>query len=185
MTQEYENNTQNFELYQKRIIMMGGNVKQEQQELPKDVIAKLRKSYTEMYFAFTSINWAQGKTLGISWQKALEQMDAYVATKTKIQNHPVNNELIKIHKEFRSRMAKHIMTSEFANEKLESKSHIESFMRAGTEFLKTGKGALDDIYKNYMPKTNVKQSEIVHKFGESNQMLRQMMLLQQIRQRAA
>lgn len=184
MTQEYENNMQNFELHRKRIIMMGGNVKKEQKKLSEKVIAKLRKSYVRMYFSFTSINWGQGKTLGTSWQKALEQMDAYVATKTKIQNHPANNELIKIHKKFRREMAEHIMTSEFANDVLEEKKVRESFMSYGTKFLKISKGTIDNIYKDYMPNTNIKQSEIVHKFGMSNQMLRQM-LIQQTYQRAA
>ena len=185
MTQIYENNMQNIELQRKKIIMMGGSVKREQQKLPKETIEEMKKNYTKMYFAFTSINWASGKTLGMSWQKALEQMDSYVATKTKMQNHPIGTELMKIHNSFRREMAKSIMTSQHANEKLQEPHIIQSFMNYGTKSLKNGKYVLDNMYQKYTPKTNIKNPEILHKFGISSQMLMNQLVSQMINERAA
>ena len=67
MTQMFENNMQNLELQQKQIMMMGGLINKKQKKLSEEEIKQLKKDYSLMYFGFVSINWGQGKTLGVSW----------------------------------------------------------------------------------------------------------------------
>ena len=86
-------NQQNLELYQKKIMMMGGHI-ENQVKLSPEQIKQLKKDYSMMFIGLTSINWSKGVTLGTAWQKALEQMDGFIAAKTKIANHPINKYLI-------------------------------------------------------------------------------------------
>ena len=177
MMNEQKNNSKNLEIFQKQIIMMGGDIKKEQQKLSPEVIKQIEKNYRQMYIGFTSINWGMGKTLGVSWQKALEQMDSFVASKTKIANHPVNNALVKIHKEFRSDMARFIMQSPHAENKL-SERLKKDFIDDGTKSLKQAKDVLENIYKRYNPtKESTKQFAAV-KFNFANRNLQQILMRQ-------
>lgn len=163
MTQMYQESTQDLKLQQKMqtlevqqkyIIMLGADVNEKQVKLSPEAIKKLRKDYINMYIGFVSINWGQGKTLGASWQKAIEQMDAFVASKNKITGHPVNDELTKFHAEHRYLVSKNIMTNKHAGDKLEKRLQ-QKFIKFGMEDLKKGKAALDATYKQYMPKEKV------------------------------
>lgn len=178
MTNDFENNMQNFELQQKKFIMMGGDIKTQQKQLSPEVIKQIKKNYTRMYFALTSINWGQGKTLGMAWQKALEQMDAFVASKIKISNHPINNELVKFHTKFKQDMSKHIMTSEYSASKLREE-HKKLFIKIGEKDLKKGKTFLDNKYQEYMPKQQIKETPIMKSFdiaqAKTQQMMQQML----------
>jgi len=188
MTQMYENNMKNFEFQQKKMMMMGAIVNNTQEKLPPEVIKQIKKDYHWMYFGFVSINWGMGKTLGVSWQKGLEQMDAYVATKTKIAGHPVNNELVKIHSEFRKEMAKTIMTNPYVDDKLTENLKVK-FLNFGTEDVKTGKNGLDATYQKYMPKKTMENTKNAQQFGLANQkakqMLQQLLMQQKTNQYAA
>ena len=181
MINENQNDFTNLTLQQKKFIMMGGDIKTQQKQLSPETIKQINKNYRLMYFAFTSINWGQGKTLGMAWQKALEQMDAYVASKTKIANHPINNELVKIHNKFRRDMSKHIMTSDYSESKLREE-HKNLFVQIGEKDLKKGKTFLDNKYQEYMPKQQVKETPIMKSFGiaqaRTQQMLQQMLQMQ-------
>ena len=150
MTQIFQNNMQNFKLQQMKLMMVGGLNTNTKQKLPPEVVKQIHKDYIHMYYAFVSINWGQGKTLGVSWQKGLEQMDAFVASKMKIANHPANNELLKIHTEFRKDMAKTIMTNPNTEEKLDDRLK-KSFLNYGMKEVSKSKTALDNMYKKYMP----------------------------------
>ena len=174
-------NQQNSTLQQKQVIMMGGRIKTVQKNLSPEEIRKIGKNYRLMYFSFTSINWSQGMTLGMAWQKALEQMDSFIVTKTKLKNHPMNNELMKIHAEFRRDMSKHIMTSEYAEDKLKE-HHKKSFRDYGEEFFKKSKTYLDGIYGQYMPKQKIAQQPKFVNFKiaqQKTQNILQQILLQQ------
>lgn len=187
MTQMFENSMQNLELQQKQIMMMGGLINKKQKKLSEEEIKQLKKDYSLMYFGFVSINWGQGKTLGVSWQKGLEQMDAYIKSKSKIMGHPVNNELVKIHSEFRKLMAKTIMTNPYVEEKLDERLK-EEFLKFGMKDLRKGKGALDATYEKYMPEQTVNKTVDANKFNVANQNARQMfqmLMLQNIQQRQA
>ena len=59
------NNMQHNEFHQKQIMMMGGVLNTEQKKLSPETIQQMKKDYIKMYYAFTSINWGMGKTLGI------------------------------------------------------------------------------------------------------------------------
>ena len=159
MTQMFLKNVKNFEFQQKQIMMLGGIVDAKQKKLSPEVIKQMQKDYRRMYFDLVSINWGQGKTLGVSWQKGLEQMDAFVASKVKIANHPANDELLKFHTEFRKDMAKTIMTNPYVEDKLDDNLK-QKFLEDGMKDLSKAKGALDNMYKQYMPeKTQEKVQE--------------------------
>lgn len=188
MVDMVRNNVQNFDLQQKQIMMMGGIVDKKQNKLSPETIRQIQKDYVKMYYGFVSINWGMGKTLGVSWQKALEQMDGYVASKLKVGNHPLNSELIKMHREFRRDMAKAIMTNPYTDEKLKEQ-YKKSFLDYGTKCVKESKKSLDNMYIAHMPKQSEKQQIASVKFNfatqRTQQMLQQMLMYQRINQRAA
>ena len=187
MTQILQNNMQNLELQQKQAMMMGALINKNQKKLSAEEIKKLKNDYVWMYFGFVSLNWGQGKTLGVSWQKGLEQMDAYVASKTKIKGHPVNDELVKMHAKFRKDMAKTIMTSPNADAKLDERLK-QKFLKFGMEDIKKNKDALDNTYKKYMPEQTVNKVATANKFDMANQKTQQMfqmLIMQKLQQRAA
>ena len=188
MMNEMEKNLQNMEFRQKQIVMMGGGINQQTKKLSPAEIEQMKKNYVAMYYGFVSINWGMGKTLGVSWQKALEQMDGFVMSKTKIPNHPGNTELVKFHKEFRRDMAKSIMMNPYSSKKL-NEVFKKSFVEYGTKRVKESKAVLDEMYKRYMPVTNVKpSSNDIRSFDVANRILRQRvqnMFLQNNYQRVA
>ena len=186
MVQDFEQNQLNFEFKQKQLIMMGGDVKNVKGKLSLQDIKQMQKKYISMYYALTSINWGQGMTLGMAWQKALTQMDGFVATKTKIPNHPMAKELIKIHSEFRRDMAKSIMTSEYGEEKLNN-NFKKSFIEYGEKTFAESKKFLDDMYNKHMLEKNLSRVPIAKSFAvaqKRTQQMMQQMLVQQL-QRAA
>lgn len=179
MLQTVNKNQIESELQQKQFIMMGGSLKVVQNKLSQIEIEKMKKNYVGMYYALAAINWGQGITLGMAWQKALEQMDAFVASKTKIPNHPANAELKKYHNEFRRDMAKTIMTSEYTGEKLPE--HLKKyFIDYGTKRVKETKGALDELYKTHMPKQELSKVPVVKSFEIAKRKTQQLLLMQQI-----
>jgi len=188
MVDTVKNNVQNFDLQQKQIMMMGGLVNQKQNKLSPETIRQIKKDYIKMYYGFVSIDWGMGKTLGVSWQKALEQMDGYVMSKLKIENHPMNSELAKVHREFRRDMSKSIMTNPYTEEKL-NEQYRKSFSDYGTKCIKDAKSSLDNMYMAHMPKQSEKQQIASVKFDFANQkmqqMLQQMLMYQKINQHAA
>lgn len=187
MTQTNEINHNDLDFQKKQFLLMGGKIKNIQKKLPQAEITKLKKYYRDMYFGLTSINWGHGMTLGMAWQKALEQMDAFVAAKTKNQNHQVGAELAKIHKEFRRNMAKHIMTSEYSEEKL-SEQHKQLFISYGEKKFQQAKNPLNEMYKKYTPQQEVTQQPKFVQLDlakQKTQQIMQQILLQQLNERAA
>lgn len=130
-------------------------------------IMMTKKNYIKMYYGFVSINWGMGKTLGMSWQKALEQMDGFVMTKTKISGHPMAMELVKIHTEFRHKMAKFIMTNPYTDIKLRE-NHKKLFTDYGTKRVKESKTALDALYKQHTPIKNIDNTRTSLAFQKAN-----------------
>ena len=107
--QDLEKSKLFMEIQEKQLIMTGVTVKKNQKKLSFEDVRKIKQQYRDMYFALTSINWAQGMTLGMAWQKAIRQIEAYIVSKVKTPNHPMNAELIKFHTDFRKDMSKYIM----------------------------------------------------------------------------
>lgn len=177
----------NLELRQQQMMMFGAGEKHKV-KLNEQEIKQVHKNYVGMYYGFVSINWSQGMTLGMAWQKALQQMDAFVETKTKVQNNPLNEHLIKIHSEFRRNMSKNIMTSENANCKLNPKFK-QSFADYGMNSLKKNKSALDNLHKKYMPQNSIDKTQTTESLKNATQktqeLMQQLMLQQMIKSRAA
>jgi hypothetical protein len=148
-------------------------------------IKQIKKDFLKMYFALTAINWAHKMTLGMARQKALEQMRAFVESKMKIQNHPLNKHLIQFHNEFRRNMSKHIMTSGYSEKKLNPEL-AEKLIRFGTIKTKEAKSGINSLYQKYMPKQNAKPIEIKKFiFIKQNIKIQPMILQNMARQRAA
>jgi 5-keto 4-deoxyuronate isomerase len=188
MMQEFQKNQIELEFQQKQQMLMGGSVdaKAKKKMTPED-IKQMKKDYTNMYFALTSINWGHGGTLGMAWQKALSQMDAFVSTKMKMINHPMGKELLKMHTEFRRNMSKHIMTSEYAEEKLQER-HKKLFIERGEKNFNKAKNSLDKIYDKYMPEKTEAKTPVAKSFAIAQQQTHQriqQILAQQQFQRAA
>ncbi len=187
MTNNLQNEFKNFTLQQKYFILMGGDIKTQQKQVPAEVIKKMKKDYEYMYSGLSCINFGKGMTLGMASQKALEQMDAYVASKTKIPNHPLNNELHKKHAEFRRKIAERIMTSRYAEFKVEG-AEAQWFLKFGQDRVKKRQKSLDRVYNDYMPKQQAKETSIAKSFEfaqNKTKQLMQQMLLQQTKQYAA
>ncbi len=176
MMNEFQNNLQNVEFQQKQIIMMGGDIKKSQKkQLSPQEIDKFKKDLVGMYYGFTSINWGNGMTLGMAWQKALEQMDGFAMSKLKIINHPANEHLMKFYREFRRNTAKNIMTSKYADEKLPERLK-KSFVDYGQKRVKETKSDIDKLYQKYMPEKEIKHEQDVVKFDLAKKRTKQMTL---------
>ena len=188
MTEILQKNQIDFEFQQKQFLMMGGSIKTVKEKLSQAEIEKMKKNYVGMYYALTSINWGQGMTLGMAWQKALEQMDAFVASKVKIRNHPANQELLNYHKEFRRHQSKFIMTNEYADMKL-TENLKKPFLDYGTKRLNETKSALDEMYKAHMPEQQLQTAPVAKQFdiakNKTQQLMQQILIQQMTNQRAA
>ena len=182
MIQDLNSNPNILDFQQKQMMMMG--IQKNQIKLSREEIKKIKQNYVGMFYALAAINWSQGMTLGMAWQKALRQMDAFVASKTKIQNHPMNQYLVKMHTEFRRDMSKTIMTNQYSEEKLNPRL-AKCFMAYGTKRVKETKGALNNLYQKYMPKQNVQQKTGINSFDIAKQNIQRMLLQQMVYQHAA
>ena len=179
----------NPDIRDKMAILTGAN-KEHQKEIPEEHQKQIVKNYVAMYFTLAAINWCHGMTLGMAWQKALEQMDAYIKSKTKIANHPMRKYLTEMHAIRRREMAKEIMTNPHANDKLslnpETAAKWESF---STKHFQKNKNALNMLYKQYMPKQpiNVQTNENSFKVAQEKMFtkMQQILLQQKMAQRAA
>ncbi len=189
MMQTLDMNIKKNELQQKQFIMIGGTI-ENQKKLSPEEIKQIRKNYREMYYGLTSLNWSKGMTLGMAWQKALEQIESFIVGKTKKANHPVNECLIKIHTRFKKEMSRHIMNR--AGKESESKLSprlMKIFAEDGIKMTQKGKDVLNQFYQKYMPQQNISDKQSVHKFEivkqKAQQLMQQIMLQQKTMQRAA
>lgn len=186
---ESKKNITDSEFLKKQIIMMGGSIDNNKKQISPQEIEKFKKNWIKMYYGFVSVNWGAGMTLGMAWQKALEQMDAYAMSKSKVQNHPINEHMIKFHREFRRDMAKTIMTSEYADYKLPE--HLKQKLADyGQKRIRESKSDIDNMYKQYAPEHQDTNRQIISvKFNVANRnvqsMMQQILIQQQMNQRAA
>lgn len=148
------------DIQQNMMILMGGG-KEKEQELTQEQQKQITRNYIAMYFALGAVNWCQGTTLGVAWQKALNQMDSFVESKTKIANHPMSQYLAKIHAQHRREMSKAIMTSPYANYKLMISPELaKGWSDFATKHFQENKNALNGLYNKLMPNQKLeKQSE--------------------------
>ena len=174
---------QKNELQQKQFIMIGGMLDQQKKLTPQE-IKQLEQDYITLYFGLVSLNWAHGMTLGMAWQKALEQTGAFITGKTKNKNHPVNEHLTKIHNRFKQDQSKHIMECVGKESELKlSKDLVKFFEKTGVEMVQKGKDAVNKIYEKYKPEQNIQDKSI--KFNIAKQKTQQIMQQFMSNQRAA
>jgi hypothetical protein len=184
MAQETKDYTQTPEFMNQKIIMMGGNQNQRAKQISEAEIKRMKQKYVAMYYGFVSIHWGMGKSLGASWQRALEQMDGFIATWEKIPNHPLTREMKKFHQEYRRDMARAIMTNPNAELKLQEKFR-KDFVDYGTRRVKESKSDLDSMYKKYAPEQDAKKTEFASANRQVNMLLQQILLRQKMQGRAA
>lgn len=174
---------QKNELQQKQFIMVGGMFDQQKKLIPQE-IKQLEQDYTTLYFGLVSLNWSRGMTLGMAWQKALEQTGAFITGKTKNGNHPVNEHLMKIHNRFKQDQSKHIMKCAGKESELKlSKDLAKFFEKIGVEMVQKGKSAINKIYEKYKSEQTIQNKS--KKFDIAKQKTQQIIQLFMLNQRVA
>lgn len=187
MMNELNLKQKNFEIQQKQFIMVGGKFDQQKKLTPQE-IKQLEQDYRTLYFGLVSLNWSRSMTLGMAWQKALEQIESFITGKTKNTNHPVNEHLVKIHNRFKQDQSKHIMECAGKESELKlNKNLVKFFETAGVEMVQKGKSAINKIYEKYKTEQNIqnkyKKFDIAKQ--KTQQIMQQFMLQQMVKQRVA
>ncbi len=163
MTDNFENfqNERNIllrpDVQNDMLILMGGQ-KEKTRDLTKEQQNQITKNYVAMYFSLAAVNWCQGTTLGIAWQKALEQMDSFIKAKIKVENHPMTKWLAKIHSRHHREMSKEIMTNQNANNKISmSPESAKKWSAFSAKHFEENKNSLNGLYNQLMPQQKVQQ----------------------------
>lgn len=140
------------EIQQQMAVLMCGK-QQEKQDLTTQQKEAITQSYMEMYFALAAFNWGGGMTLGVAWQKALEQMHAFVSSKAKTVSNPVNKYLVGVHAQHRRDMSERMMFSPNAEDKLNlNKQDTMMWNAVSLKKFQNSKAVLTDIHKQFEPK---------------------------------
>ncbi|MFQ6703993.1 MAG: hypothetical protein ACLRFP_02850 [Alphaproteobacteria bacterium] len=174
---------------QQRMLMLMGENKDQKLELTKDEENKIAQNYQKMYFALATIRWCNGEKLGIARQHALEQMNSYVKTKTNIA-HPMNKYLVAINSQINREVSYHNMTDKHSDKTINMNSELaKKWSTESAKIFQQCMKNMNEMYKKYMPEKNNKQTPATVKFQlaqhRTQQMLQQIILEQQRRQRAA
>lgn len=184
-------------LIQQNIAMITGEQqKNKKQELSPEEKEQITKKYVNMYYALAAIHWCKGGTLGRAWQKALNQMDNFVKSKTKVLGHPMNPHLISVHAQFKRRMSESLLTNPYVDcETNLSKEHKEQWIKFSTEYVKSDMAFFNSMHDKYMPKEKIQEKSAkepfkqaqqkVLKMVQKNQAMLQLYLKQRVHQRAA
>lgn len=143
----------------------------EKQLSPEDKKA-IEKGLGDLFFGLAWTNWLNGATLGIAWQKALEQVDSFVAGKN--QNNPATKYLREVAAANKARMSRIIMTSSYSNEKMNCPPEkFKEWSELGTKWTNDGLKQLNDKFKQFEP-----EKPQVQQFQQSKQNLILMWLSQ-------
>ena len=165
----------NKDIQNKMAILMGAEP-EKQVELTREQKKQITKNYIAMYYSLAWLNWCNGMSLGTAWQKALEQMDGFVVGKAKIANHPMIGFLKELHAKHRQKMAKEIMTSKYADIKLELDSQrYKDYVGNVVQSFEENKNALNDLYNQLMPKQKTAEHDAKQPFKMAQDKALQMM----------
>ena len=165
---------------------------QQNKEKVKDLSPELKreivKKYVNMYYSLTSMNWIKGDTLGVSWQKALRQMDEYVKSKTKVLGHPMNPCLIAIHAKYRRAISETLLTNPNVDLKLElAPEKKKQWEKIASEDIKTDMTFFNGVHKDYMPKQDIAKQSGVEPFAQAQlkaaEMVKKIIVAQQMQAR--
>ena len=174
---------------QQKILMLMGKEKNKKLELTKDEEKNIVSSYVKMYVALAVVRWCRGETLGVARQKAFEQMNNFVKSKTNVA-HPMNKYLLGINGQVHREMAQINMTDKNSDKKIEINSSLAQkwsveITKVFQEHLKN----LNEMYKKYMPEKDIKKMPATKSFEaakqKAQQLMQQILLLQKTNQRAA
>ncbi|MBQ7409349.1 MAG: hypothetical protein IJV03_02175 [Alphaproteobacteria bacterium] len=156
MIQPLYTDKQRQELRQHQILMHGGRTQKNQ--LSQETIKQIKKDYYDMFIGFTSVNWSKpGTKLGTAWQKALNQMATYIKTKSNVQNNPVYECLVDIHKKFSKRISEHIMKCRGRESETVLPESLHKQFAQDEKMITKGKSALDSVFTQYMPKQQTQE----------------------------
>jgi hypothetical protein len=173
-----------------RILMMTGESKDKKLELTKDQEKQIARHFATMFYALTTIHWCNGATLGVAWQKALEQMSSFVKTKSNPE-HPMNKYLHALDNQYRRDISERIMTSPYSDSKIEMNSErAKQWVTHETQEYKKSLQFMNDMYKQYMPekKSDVQPKVVSFKIAQEKtyeQMLKILQINQMTNERAA
>lgn len=87
------------------IMMITDNAKMESFNFANPEQSEIAKIYARMYFSLAIVRWCRGETLGVARQKAMEQMDNFMQSKSNSKN-PADKYLTEFKKQFHAHMAK-------------------------------------------------------------------------------
>lgn len=174
---------------QDKMAILMGTKKENQPELTPEQQKQITKNYIAMFFSLGVIYWCNGATLGVAWQKALEQMDSFVKTKIKVVNHPMAKYLNKLHEKHRHDTSKEIMMNPNSNMKLDLPAKVaKQWADFATKHFQENKGALNNLYQQLMPQQQMAEESKKEPFKTAQEktlkMMQQLMLQYQIRQRS-
>lgn len=181
--EKFQNERVNQEIQNKMAILMGGKPEKQPQLTPEQK-KQITKNYIAMFYSLGWVNWCNGASLGTAWQKALEQMDGFVAGKTKVANHPMAGFLKELHAGHRKNMSKEIMTSKYAEMKLNLEPQmVRVWIGSIVKHFEENKNALNGLYNQLMPKqkTETLNKEQPFKMAQNKtlQMIQQQLWLRQ------
>jgi len=184
-----ENFLMNPEIQQSMAMLMGGD-KKETKQLSEEQKKQIIKKYVNMFYSLAAINWCNGTTLGVAWQKALNQMDEFVKSKTKVLNHPMNPYLVAVHAKYKRHISETLLTNKHVNEKLNmSKELKEEWKRFASANVGKDMEFFNNLHKEFMPEQNITKLPVAEPFKKAQDKalskMQQLIFLQQMRERRA
>ncbi|MBN1324864.1 MAG: hypothetical protein JW974_01460 [Alphaproteobacteria bacterium] len=177
------NNTN--QILEKKLAMLFANppAQLNEKKLSPEDKKPIEKGVGDLFFGLAWTNWINGSSLGSAWQKALNQVDSFIATKT--QNNPATKYLREVAAVGKSRMSRIIMTNQNSNEKIDCPPEkIKEWSEIGSKWTSQGLQSLNDKVKEFEPeKKEFAIQNNQQRFQNSQQNIMALWLLQ--RQRAA
>lgn len=172
------------------ILMINGDKKDPKLELTKEQETQIAVNFGKMFSGLVVVNWCRGLNLGMAKQKALEQMSAYVKSKSNPE-HPMNKYLHALDNQYRREVSENIMKSEHSDATLTVGSEwVKQWEKLATDDFNISMQQMNQMHKEFMPQKTPEKQFGAKSFEEAKDKAHQKMLLilqQQIddKQRAA
>lgn len=118
-----------------------------------DELKQMKRGFDKMYNSLVDLNWCKGGNLGMAWQKALEQMSAFVKSKTQMY-HPANEYIKQLDIDNRKTMSEYIMKSEFSDNVFEKSvmkddTAVKNWEKVANKECRSGLDCFNEVYRKY------------------------------------
>lgn len=160
-----------------RILMISGDKKDSKLELTQEQQKQVAVNFSKMFSGLVVINWCRGLKLGMAKQKALEQMSAYVKSKTNPE-HPMNKYLHALDNQYRREVSEEIMKSEHSEEILPVNADwVKKWEKLATDDFNISMQQMNQMHKEFMPQKTPEKQFGAKSFEEAKDKAYQKMLL--------